>query len=94
MSRLKLYLLGAILFGALVLLQYRLWLESGGIRDMMKMKETLAQQAIENDKLKKHNDELLFQIQRLQYSKDAAESRARNELGMIKKDETFYQIVK
>jgi len=94
MSRLKLYLLGAILFGALVLLQYRLWLESGGIRDMMKMKETLAQQAIENDKLKKRNDELLFQIQRLQYSKDAAESRARNELGMIKKDETFYQIVK
>ena len=94
MSRLKLYLLGAILFGALVLLQYRLWLESGGIRDMMKMKETLAQQAIENDKLKKRNDELLFQIQRLQYSKDAAESRARNELGMIKKDENFYQIVK
>lgn len=94
MSRLKLYLLGAILIGALVLLQYRLWLESGGIKDMMKMKETLAQQAIENDKLKKRNDELLFQIQRLQYSKDAAESRARNELGMIKKDETFYQIVK
>jgi cell division protein FtsB len=94
MSRLKLSLLGAMLIGVLVLLQCRLWLESGGIRDMIKMKEMLAQQAIENDKLKKRNEELVFQIQRLQYSKDAAESRARNELGMIKKNETFYQIVK
>jgi cell division protein FtsB len=93
MSGMRLTLLGIILLSVLLLLQYRLWFESGGIRDMVMLKKTLAQQTMGNDKLKKRNEELAFQIQRLQNSKDAAESRARNELGMIKKDETFYQIV-
>lgn len=84
----------ALLAFTLIFLQYRLWFEQGGIRDMLQLKRQLAVQNNENEVLKKHNDELLFQIQRLQNSKDATESRARNELGMIKKDETFYQIVK
>jgi cell division protein FtsB len=78
---------------ALLFLQYRLWFESNGIHDMVKLKNVLAVQAQENDKLKKQNEELLFQIQRLQNSQEASESRARNELGMIKKNEKFYQIV-
>lgn len=94
MSSLRLYLLAAFLLSALVFLQYRLWFESGGIHDMLQLKKTLTQQAEENGKLKMRNEELLFQIQRLQNSKDAAEARARNELGMVKKGETFYQIVK
>lgn len=94
MSGVRLYLVAALLLGVLLFLQYHLWFEQGGIVDMMQLKKILAVQAQENDKLKKRNDELLFQIQRLQNSHDAVESRARNELGMIKKDETFYQIVK
>lgn len=78
----------------LILLQYQLWWGHGGIKDMLKVKKSLALQTIENLKLKKQNDQLSFQIKRLQHSQDAIESRARNELGMIKKDETFYQIVK
>ena len=54
----------------------------------------LAEQAQQNERLKKDNDELIFQIQRIQSSQDAAESRARSELGMVKKGETFYQVVK
>ena len=94
MQRIGLNILGVFLFGAFLFLQYHLWFESDGIKDMVILKQTLAQQASENDKLKKRNEALLFQIQRLQNSQDAPESRARNELGMIKKDETFYQIVK
>lgn len=78
----------------LVFLQYRLWFESGGIRDMMRVKKMLAMQSAENDKLKKRNDALLTQIQGIQNSNDAAEARARTELGMMKKGETFYQVVK
>lgn len=84
----------AILAFTLIFLQYRLWFEQGGIRDMLQLKRQLATQQRESELLKKRNEELFFQIQRLQNSKDATESRARNELGMIKKDETFYQIVR
>ena len=94
MSRLHWNILFATLTILLIFLQYRLWFESGGIRDMLRLRQTLALQTMENEKLKKRNEELLFQIQRLQNSKDATESRARNELGMIKKGEKFYQIIK
>lgn len=83
-----------VMTGALIFLQYRLWFEDGGIRDMLKLKKMLEIQTVENDKLKKRNEVLLFQIQRIQNSRDAAEARARGELGMVKKGETFYQVVK
>lgn len=77
----------------LLFLQYRLWFEPGGIRDMMRLKNQVAKQVQENDKLKKRNDALLVQIQTMRKDKTAVESRARHELGMIKKGETFYQVV-
>ena len=94
MTGLRLNLLAVILVVGLLFLQYRLWFEAGGIRDMVQLKKHLTRQAAENEKLKKRNEALLFQIHRLQHSEDASESRARNELGMVKKGETFYQIVK
>lgn len=83
-----------ILVGVLVFLQYHLWFESGGILDMLRVKKQLAMQLQINDKLKKRNEKLTQQVQYLQTSNDAVEGRARGELGMIKKDETFYQVVK
>lgn len=94
MSGLRLNIVAGILLAMLIFLQYRLWFESGGIHDMLKLKKNLALQAKENEQLKKQNEELLFQVKRLQNSQDAVESRARNELGMIKKGETFYQVVR
>ncbi|MFZ2315153.1 MAG: septum formation initiator family protein [Gammaproteobacteria bacterium] len=82
------------LLGLLVFLQGRLWFEAGGIRDFLQLKQNIAVQMTENEQLKKRNEELVFQIERLQHGQDAIEARARNELGMVKKDETFYQIVK
>jgi cell division protein FtsB len=82
------------MLAALVFLQFRLWFESGGLRDRSKLKEMLAAATIENDKLKKRNQELMFQIERSQNSQDAAEARARSELGMVKQGEVFYQVVK
>ena len=94
MSRLNMRVLAGILVFALVFLQYRLWLQPGGLRDMWRLKKQLAQQALENDKMKKMNDQLMQQIRHSQKSNEAAELRARNELGMIKKGETFYQVVR
>jgi cell division protein FtsB len=83
-----------IMLAALAFLQYHLWFESGGIGDLMRLKKTLAEQLKQNEVLKKENDELAAQIQRIQKNEDAAEARARSELGMVKKGETFYQVVK
>ena len=83
-----------VLFAILAFLQYRLWFETSGIRDVMHMKAELAKQQIETDKLKKSNELLMAQIKQLQTSEDSTETHARHELGMIKKGETFYEVVK
>lgn len=93
-GRIQLKLLPIILVLLLVFLQYRLWYGNGGIKDVVTLKKQLASQTQINDDLKKHNEELLHQVHYLQANQDAVESRARQELGMIKKGETFYQIMK
>jgi cell division protein FtsB len=94
MAFLRAKLLPMLLLLLLIFLQYRLWFEPGGIIDMLRVKKQLALQVGLNNKLKKRNEKLSHQVQYLQASNDAVESRARNELGMIKKDETYYQVVK
>jgi cell division protein FtsB len=83
-----------ILLILLIFLQYRLWFEADGIFDMLHLRKQLTHEQLQNEKLKKRNQTLLLQVQHLQQNQDAIESRARQELGMIKKDETFYQVVK
>lgn len=92
LSRIK--MLPILLLLLLIFLQYHLWFAQGGIIDMLRLKKQLALEAKINDKLKKRNDKLIRQVQYLQESNATVESRARGELGMIKKGETFYQVVK
>lgn len=87
-------LLPILLVMLLIFLQYRLWFQSGGVIEMMKLKKALSLEQEQNFKLKQRNDLLLSQVQFLQKEKEGVESRAREELGMIKKGETFYQIVR
>ena len=94
MPAFRLHAITVTLIVLLLFLQYRLWFEKDGIADMRQLKNALTKQTKENEKLKKMNEELLSQVQRSQNSKDATEARARNELGMIKRNETFYQVVK
>ena len=94
MSRLNTKVLIMVLVLGLLFLQYRLWLQPGGLRDMWRLKKQLAHQVKENDNMKQLNEKLFQQIRQSQKSKEAAELRARNELGMIKKGETFYQVVR
>ncbi len=84
-----------ILLGLILLfLQYKLWYGTGGIKEMVTLKKQLSSQSQLNDILKKQNEALLHQVHYLQANQDAVESRARQELGMIKKGETFYQVMK
>ncbi len=86
-------LLPIILLGMLVFLQYRLWFQPGGVIEMVQLKKQLAVEQVKNEQLKKRNQLVLLQVQHLQKNQDAVELRARQELGMVKKGETFYQVV-
>jgi cell division protein FtsB len=83
-----------VLLGTLfVFLQYTLWFKPGGIRNMWRLEKDLMAEVNQNEQLKKQNQVLSKQIEHLHKSHDAVESRARYELGMIKKNETFYKVI-
>ena len=74
-------------------LQYRLWVGDGSFVEVWQLTQDIAQQRSENDQLKERNAALDAEVQDLKHGMAAIEERARNELGMIKKDETFYRVV-
>lgn len=76
-----------------IYLQYKLWFDRGGIPEMIHLHYELAQQAKENDLWHARNNGLQAEVNDLKTGRAAVEERARSELGMTKKDETFYQIV-
>jgi len=80
------------LAGTLVLLQARLWLTDGGLREVWRLRAEVAHRAEENARLAARNAALAGEVQDLKQGVAAAEERARTELGMIQAGETFYQI--
>lgn len=80
----------AIIF---LFLQYKLWFERDSVAGMLQLKKEIAVQQKENNNLLKRNEALIAEVKDLKHGKQAIENRARNELGMIKKGERFYQIV-
>lgn len=82
----------ALIF-CLLLLQYTLWQGKNGILDYQEVTSDIASLSEVNSKLKERNQEMFIEIDDLRQGLDATEERARNQLGMIKKGETFYRIV-
>lgn len=87
------FLASSILLLVFGLMQYQLWFEHGGIQDYHRELALVAEQMKINQQAHFENAALAMQIKRIQKSHYAAEMYAREELGMIKQDETFYQIV-
>ena len=83
----------AVLIVLLVLLQYKLWLGEGGFADIRRLEQRVAEQAAENALLEQRNRELQAEVDDLREGYDAIEERARSELGMIREEEEFYQVV-
>ena len=76
-----------------VLLQAQLWLSEGGYRKTLKLREAVAEQRGMNERLRERNDALDAEVVNLKQSLEAAEERARTDLGLIGRRETFYQVV-
>ena len=77
----------------LVFLQYSLWFGDGSLQDVWRLHQDVEQQRQENAVLRERNEALEAEVLDLQQGLEAIEERAREDLGMIKKGETFYQVI-
>jgi cell division protein FtsB len=77
----------------LLSLQYRLWFSHDGLPSLLHMHRTVELQRQENFELQERNQILAAEVQDLKSGLGALEERARNELGMVKPGETFFQII-
>ena len=74
-------------------LQAELWFSDDGYRKTLKLRAAVAEQSALNESLKARNAALDAEVINLKQGRDAAEERARTDLGMIGATETFYQVV-
>jgi len=86
-------LLFVLLISLLLLLQYSLWVGEGSLAELNALKKQVNAQKAELANLELRNQALKADVKDLREGKDAIEERARMELGMIKKNEVFFQII-
>ena len=86
-------ILAAVLMGLMVFLQYRLWFGDGGIAEGVRLQEKIVVEKARNAELKARNDRLEHQVLELRNGHLAVEQNAREELGLVKDDETYFQFV-
>ena len=85
--------LAASLLVVVLLLQYRLWLSGDGVHELSRLSTAVEKQKDENSELTARNEQLVAEVADLKAGMAAIEERARSELGMIGRNETFYQVV-
>jgi cell division protein FtsB len=85
--------LAGTLLVVILLLQYRLWLSDDGVRELSRLSVAVEKQKAENADALARNQQLVAEVADLKSGMTAIEERARSELGMIGRNETFYQVV-
>ncbi len=83
----------AVLIILLLGVQYRLWVGEGSIAHKVELERKIKQQQGENDALRERNRILALEVEALKTGYDAIEERAREQMGMIKKGETFFMLI-
>ncbi|MEO6064339.1 MAG: cell division protein FtsB [Lysobacterales bacterium] len=82
-----------VLLVLIAVLQLRLWTDTSGMPGVRSLEESIARQRAENVALRKRNDELAADVSDLKSGREAIEDRARQELGMTRPGEVFYQVI-
>lgn len=83
----------AALIVLLIGLQYRLWIGEGSLAHNVALQKEINRQKEENARLIERNKLLEAEVAALKNGYDAIEEKARNDLGMIREDETLFMIV-
>lgn len=86
------FLIGALI-ALLLMLQWSIWVGSPDAFDVLALRAQIADQRIQNEGLRERNAALGAEVRDLKQGSEAVEERARSDLGMVKKDETFYQVI-
>ncbi len=81
------------LLAVLAVLQARLWFSDGGYREVWRLRAQASTQEAENQSLLDRNTALEAEVVDLRHGLAAAEERARTDLGMIRVQETFFQVI-
>ena len=81
------------LAGFILLLQYPLWFGKGGWLRVWSLERQVQEQKQANAALIQRNSALDAEVRDLKQGFEAIEERARYELGLIKQDEIFFQVV-
>jgi cell division protein FtsB len=76
-----------------IILQSRLWLSDEGWSEVIRLRNSVDTQQIENERLAERNARLQAEVTDLKGGFAALEERARSDLGMVGKDESFYLFV-
>ncbi|GGI90416.1 MAG: cell division protein FtsB [Pseudomonadaceae bacterium] len=84
--------LWVISLALLAALQYRLWVGEGSLAHVAQLKQEIAEQQRENEKLLERNRVLTAEVIELKQGLETIEERARHELGMVKEGETLFQL--
>ena len=82
-----------VLLLLLIWLQYKVWLQDGGIPEALQLQQEVEEVAVEVKKLQERNLSLDAEVKDLKKGLDAIEERARSEMGMIKQGEVYYQVI-
>ena len=82
-----------ILLALLLLLQYPLWVGKGSWLKVWETDQQIQEQKQLNEQNRKRNAALNAEMHDLKKGTEAIEERARSELGMIKQNEVFFQVV-
>lgn len=81
------------LVALVALIQYPLWLGKGGWLRVREVDQQIAAQREVNTRLKVRNEALDAEVRDLKQGLEAIEERARSELGMVRQDEIFFQVL-
>ena len=76
-----------------LMMQVKLWLSDDGYGKTRELLQAVSVQRHQNQILKDRNSALEAEMLNLKNGNAAAEERARTDLGMIGRNETFYQVV-
>jgi len=86
-------IIALVLLILLIWLQYKVWLQDGGIPEVVQLQEEVEEVKTEVQKLSDRNLSLDAEVKDLKKGLDAIEERARSEMGMIKEGEVYYQVI-